>query len=494
MGELKKITVAYGDGIGPEITEAVMSMLQNAGAKLDYDFVEIGMKAFKKTGCSGISDGGWEVIRKNKILLKGPTFTQQGKGFSSINVELRKRLGLFANVRPTKTHAPFVKTNHPEMDVWVVRENEEDVYGGIENQQTPEVAQGIKMMTAHGCERIVRFAFDLAKREERTKVTCMTKDNILKLTDGMFHEIFKQVALDYPSLISEHMIIDAGLANFAAHPEAFDVIVVPNLYGDILSDVASELAGSLGLAGSGNFGQDYAVFEAVHGSAPSIAGENIANPSGLFHAALLMLSHLGEKETAQSLHNAWLKTIEDGYHTQDIYNPSSRQLCSTVEFSQAVIQRLGEKPKKLNPVYYHEAKPFTESGKTLQNTDAFTVKGNRDFVGTDVFIYYPSKDLDALTKHLESFLWNEIPLISITNRGVIVYPSLFCDTFLSDQFRLRFLPKSGKLTQARLLELLTLLTSNGLEILKVDNLYTFDGVPKYRQDTLELKLHESKQV
>ena len=204
------------------------------------------------------------------------------------------------------------------MNVVVIRENEEDTYAGIEHQQTDEVAQCLKLISRPGCERICRYAFEYAVANGRKKVTCLTKDNIMKLTDGLFHKVFDEVAADYPQIENEHWIVDIGTARLATAPEKFDVIVTPNLYGDIVSDITAEMTGSVGMAGSANIGEDFAMFEAIHGSAPDITGQGIANPSGLLHGAIMMLVHIGQAEVAEKIHNAWLKTLEDGFHTAEI--------------------------------------------------------------------------------------------------------------------------------------------------------------------------------
>lgn len=267
------ITVAHGDGIGPEIMAATLKIMEAAGAKLRIETAHIGQSVFEAGETSGISAEAWNSIRRTRILLKAPMTTPQGKGLKSINVTLRKSLGLFANVRPCVSYHPWIQTKHSDMDVIIVRENEEDVYAGIEHRQTDDVYQCLKIISRPGCERISRYAFELARQAGRRKVSCFTKDNIMKLTDGLFHKVFDEVAQRYPDIESEHWIVDAGAAQLGSNPGRFDVIVLPNLYGDILSDVAAEAAGSLGIAPSANIGTHYAMFEAVHGSAPALAGK-----------------------------------------------------------------------------------------------------------------------------------------------------------------------------------------------------------------------------
>src|SRR5438094_4821170 len=312
------ITVAYGDGIGPEIMEATLHVLKEAGAKLDIQRIEIGEKVYLSGNTSGIDPSAWDSLRNTKVFLKAPITTPQGGGYKSLNVTVRKTLGLYANVRPCVSYHPFIETKHPGMDLVIVRENEEDLYAGIEYRQTDQVMQGLKIISRPGSEKIVRYAFEFARRHNRKKVTCFTKEHIMKLTDGLFHKVFNEIAAEYSDIENEHWIVDIGAAKMADTPNAFDVIVMPNLYGDILSDVAAQIAGSVGLAGSANIGENIAMFEAIHGSAPRRAGQNLANPSGLLLGSIMMLVHIGQTNVAERVHNAWLRTIEDGVRTYDI--------------------------------------------------------------------------------------------------------------------------------------------------------------------------------
>src|SRR5438105_9714942 len=350
MAQNVPITVAHGDGIGPEIMDATLAILKAAGARLEIETIEIGEQIFLRNIDTGIEPSAWDSLRRTKVFLKAPITTPQGGGFKSLNVTVRKTLGLYANVRPCVSYHPFVETKHPGMDVVIVRENEEDLYAGIEHRQTDQVVQCLKLISRPGSEKIVRYAFEYARRHSRRKVTCFTKDNIMKLTDGLFHKVFEEIGAEYPDLEKEHWIVDIGAAKLADTPKAFDVIVMPNLYGDILSDVAAQIAGSVGLAGSANIGDRCAMFEAIHGSAPRRAGQNLANPSGLLLASVMMLVHIGQTEAAARVHNAWLRTIEDGIHTYDVFTEgTSTAKVGTREFAQAVVERLGEKPGKLKP-------------------------------------------------------------------------------------------------------------------------------------------------
>lgn len=473
----KRITVAAGDGIGPEIMDATLRVLDAAKAPLTYDTIEVGEKLFKAGHSSGIAPDSWDIIRRNKVMLKAPITTPLGGGYKSLNVTLRKTLNLFANVRPTKSYAPFVSSSHPGMNLVIVRENEEDLYAGIEHQQTPEVTQVLKLLTRPGTERIVRYAFEYARAYGRKKVTCMTKDNIMKLTDGMFHRVFEEIAREYNDIENDHQIIDIGAARLAAQPESFDVIVSLNLYGDILSDIASQLAGSVGLAGSANVGGEFAMFEAVHGSAPDIAGKGVANPSGLLLAATQLLVHVGEAELAQTINNAWLCALEAGIHTGDIHREglSERQV-TTEGFTTAVVERLGDQPQQLSPVKYQQ------SGIKVAVRRAPRPK--KALVGVDVFLDWTSEDRnpEALGKRLEEASPTPWKLKMITNRGVKVYPDGMPETFCTDHWRCRFVaaePDTTPLNFSNVLALLGAMHEHSLDVIKTEHLYEFDGKRSY---------------
>src|SRR6059058_1094041 len=347
------ITVAYGDGIGPEIMTATLDIIKAAGARIDIEEVEVGEKVYLRGINAGIEPSAWESLRRTKVFLKAPITTPQGGGYKSLNVTTRTTFGLYANVRPCVSYYPFVDTKHPTMDVVIIRENEEDLYTGIEYRQTHDMVESLKLISRPGSEKIVRYAFEYARSHNRKKVTCFIKDNIMKLTDGLFHKVFNEIAAEYPDIQNESWIVDIGSAKLADTPEAFDVIVLPNLYGDILSDVAAQLAGSVGLAGSANIGDSCTMFEAIHGSAPRRAGQNLANASALLLAGVLMLVHIDQPDVAERVHNAWLRTLEDGIHTYDIYDERvSKQKVGTKEFAQAVVDRVGQEPRQFKAVRY----------------------------------------------------------------------------------------------------------------------------------------------
>jgi isocitrate dehydrogenase len=469
------ITVAYGDGIGPEIMKAALRVMDAAGAKLDIKTIEIGEKVYLSGNTAGIAPEAWDTLRETGVFFKAPITTPQGGGYKSLNVTVRKSLGLFANVRPVTALAPFVETKHPKMDVVIIRENEEDLYAGIEHRQTDEVYQCLKLVSRPGCEKIVRYAFEYARANKRKKVTCFSKDNIMKLTDGLFHKVFDEVAAEYPEIETDHWIIDIAAAKLADAPEMFDVIVTLNLYGDIVSDIAAEIAGSVGMAPSANIGASVSMFEAIHGSAPTIAGQGIANPSGLLMAGAMMLVHLGQPAVAETIHNAWLKTIEDGVHTADIFDASvSTEKVNTQGFADAVIARLGQSPSKLKPVTYDKnAKPF-EMPTVERRTPA-----NRELVGIDVFVQ-STDHADTIAKGLQAVQGDALELVMITNRGVKVWPGGFPETFCTDHWRCRFMGKDGAdLNHKTLAALMTRLADAGIDFIKTEQLHTFDGEAGY---------------
>lgn len=478
--EVVKIALAKGDGIGPEIMEATLRILEQAGAKIQPEFIEIGEKAYLSGNTAGITKEAWEVIRRNKIILKAPITTPQGKGYKSLNVTLRKSLGLFANVRPVAAYHPYVQTHFPEMDVVIIRENEEDLYAGIEHRQTQDVIQCLKLITRPGCEKIVRYAFEYARAYGRKKVTCMVKDNIMKLTDGLFHRVFDEIALEYPDIENETQIIDIGSARLAAQPEKYDVVVTSNLYGDIISDIAAEIAGSVGMAGSANIGTEVAMFEAIHGSAPDIAGQGIGNPSGLINAAVMMLSHIGQADIADKVKNAWLKTLEDGYHTPDVYQDGiSTARVSTQEFANRVIERLGQQPTALT------ASKISEGSGQITLPKYERKRENKVLVGVDVFIDWRGDNPNEIGEALSAINAYKLKLKMITNRGVKVYPQGLEETYCTDHWRCRFVgydanttsqpPAYQPINYEQVVALLSKLYDQYFDVIKTENLYEFDN-------------------
>ncbi|HLX40734.1 MAG TPA: NADP-dependent isocitrate dehydrogenase [Ktedonobacteraceae bacterium] len=472
------ITVAYGDGIGPEIMAATLHIIQSAGARITVEEIEVGEKVYLRGISAGIEPGAWESLRHSKVFLKAPITTPQGGGYKSLNVTTRTAFGLYANVRPCVSYYPFVETKHPVMDVVIIRENEEDLYTGIEYRQTQNMVESLKLISRPGSEKIVRYAFEYARSHNRKKVTCFIKDNIMKMTDGLFHKVFSEIATAYPDIVNETWIVDIGSAKLADTPEAFDVIVLPNLYGDILSDVTAQIAGSVGLAGSANIGDACAMFEAIHGSAPRRAGQNVANPSGLLLGAVMMLVHINQPDVATNVHNAWLRTLEEGIHTYDIYVEGvSKQKVGTKEFADAVIAHLGQKPQTLKAVSYssapqHYSSDFTEQAQPFEE---------KTLVGIDVYLDWSDGSPETLGEHLKHLSDKGLELVAITNRGARVWPHGMAETFCTDHWRCRFMaPRHGAtVTPAQIISVLQRVSEAGFDSIKTENLYNFDGKAGY---------------
>jgi isocitrate dehydrogenase (NAD+) len=329
------ITLIPGDGIGPEVSSAVVRIIEATGVAINWETHYAGAQALEKFG-STLPDDLLESIKRNKVALKGPITTPVGKGFTSVNVGLRKALDLYANVRPVRA-LPNVPARYPELNLVVVRENTEDLYSGIEHVVVPGVVESIKVITEKASTRIARYAFEFARREGRKKVTAVHKANIMKLSDGLFLDCFRNVAAAYPEIEADDKIVDNACMQLVMRPEQFDVMLLENLYGDIVSDLCAGLIGGLGLVPGANIGELGAVFEAVHGSAPDIAGQGIANPTALLQSGVLMLRHLGEREAADRVENAMLKVYADGLvRTRDVGGTSH-----TDEFARAVVEAMG---------------------------------------------------------------------------------------------------------------------------------------------------------
>ncbi|TRZ65669.1 NADP-dependent isocitrate dehydrogenase [bacterium] len=478
MSQKTPITVAHGDGIGPEIMDATLRIIEAAGAQLAIETIEVGEQVYLRGNTSGIEPSSWESLRRTKVFLKAPITTPQGGGYKSLNVTTRKTLGLYANVRPCISYHPYIKTKHPVLDIVIVRENEEDLYSGIEYRQTKDVMQGLKLITRPGSERIIRYAFEYARSYGRKKVTCFMKDNIMKMTDGLFHNLYDQIGEEYPDIEKEVWIVDIGSAKLASHPENFDVIVLENLYGDILSDVVAEMTGSVGLGGSANIGENYAMFEAIHGSAPRRAGQNLANPTGLFLGAILMLNHIGQYEAATKAHNAWMKTMEDGIHTYDLFREGfSTKKVGTKEFGDAVIERVGQKPATLKPVDY---KPGV-ADKQIKSKEQEQIKVRKELFGVDVFIDWSKGTPEDLGEMLKKVSTKSLKLYTISNRGMKVWPEGSKETLCVDLWTCRYMghEKGQPISHDNITELLNKLHETGFDFVQIQNLYNFDGVAGY---------------
>ena len=469
------ISVAHGDGVGPEITKATLKILKAAGARIEVQPVIMGSQAYAAGYKSGITPKAWDSIRRTRVLLKAPVSTPPDCRFRSPNVIIRKKLGLYANIRPCVSYFPYVQTRHPAMNVVIIRENEEDLYAGLEHRLSPDVTQCTRLISHTGSEKIIRYAFEYARTHFRQKVSCFTRDHIMKMTDGLFHQIFRKIAREYPDLENEHWVVDIGVARLAENPEQFDIIVAPNLYGDLLTDMTAQLAGSIGLAGSANLGEDCAMFETFHGSVPGKAGRDQANPSGMILAAVMMLRHLEQADVAEWVHNAWLKTIEEGIHTYDIWHAGSKSRVGTASFAQAVIDRLGQEPMHLKAVRYQNHSPITLS-PPMQRPVL-----HKDLVGVDIFLNGPSQEPDTLRKKLEALARPHSELVLLSNRETQIWPKPQSEIEYTDLWRCRFLSKNRRPIQHQeVIHLLDKILNSGLNWIKTEHLYEFEGKPGYQ--------------
>ncbi|QJC27901.1 isocitrate dehydrogenase [NADP] [Anaplasma platys] len=467
------VTVAYGDGIGPEIMEAVLFVLKEADAGISVETAEIGSAQYRRDWPCGIAPSSWASIQRTKVLLKAPTMTPQGKGHKSLNVALRKRLGLYANIRPVVSYHPIVPSVHPNLDIVVVRENEEDTYCGIEYQLSEDAYECTKIATNSASLKICERAFLYAKSNNRSKVTCLVKDNIMKLTDGAFRRAFLEVAAMYPEIEADCFIVDIGMAKVASQPENFDVVVTTNLFGDILSDVVALAAGSIGLAGSANIGDTYSMFEAVHGSAPDLAGKDVANPSGLLNAAVQMLVHLNRADRAVTISNALLKTLEDGIHTADIFNPqTSVRLVTTTDFARAIVNNLGSTPSQLRGLAVK-----LQSARCGVKTH-FPAAQRRTLAGVDLTVRWgeESNKLEALAKACAEAVQQPFQLALIYAKGMELWPAAPYSWPHTDLVTLRFMSPEQTEGDVSVSQLIQGVESLGLTTAKMVKLYTFDGV------------------
>lgn len=474
MSKSVPVTVAYGDGIGPFITDATLKIIHAAGANIKIDEIIVGEKSYLSGYTSGIADQDWNTIFKNRTFLKAPITTPQGSGYKSLNVTIRKALNLYANVRPCRAYAPFVKTNFPHLDLTIIRENEEDLYAGVEYQPAFGVINSLKIITKAGCERIIRYAFDYAVKNGRKKITCMTKDNIMKMADGTFHSIFDTIAKEYPQIEIDHYIIDIGAARLAAKPDIFDVIVTLNLYGDIISDIVAEVSGSVGLAGSGNIGLKYAMFEAIHGSAPAMQDKKAANPSGILSGAIMMLAHIGQGSVATRVQNALLKTIEDGFATKDFYNQeNSTKLVNTEDFANAIIGNLGSSPKTFVTQQYSDF-VFENDIKGEQISSFQTHSVKQDTVGVDFYIACTHESL-VFYNTISKFSQGNLKFQMMSFRGMIFDSATqFAKGIVADYWRCRFI--ANKTEQTEILALATKLANAGYSITSMYTLYNYNDI------------------
>ena len=470
----RKITVLPGDGIGPEVVESALAIVNATGVAVEFEKCEAGAQAFKKGIVTGVPRETIDSIERTRVVLKGPLETPIGYGNRSANVTLRTLFETYGNIRPVR-ELPGVQTAFTgrNLDIVIVRENIEDLYAGIEYMETPGVAEGLKLISREGCEKIVKLAFAFALAEGRKAVHCATKANIMKLTEGLLQRTFEEFAPRYPSIKSKHILIDNCAHQLAMRPEQFDVIVTTNMNGDILSDLTSGLTGGLGFAPSANIGNDVSIFEAVHGSAPDIAGKNKANPTALIFSAAMMLRQIGEGKAANDVEQAVLVALESGIRTSDMIGVDTP--ATTTEFTQAVIANLGKRSKVSPPKNYKKVElPPSQPGVNV------VAAKSRRLTGLDIYIESaldPAKlaaDLEKLTE------LSPLKLQIITNRGAMVYPASGRRVSLVDHFRCRFVFRDAAGTAGDA-EILTLLgaVSAKCRWMHVEKLQEFDGEPAF---------------
>ncbi len=435
-----KIAVAKGDGIGPEIMDAVLGIFNAGKVPLEYTIVEMGKWVFDKGFSNGMTPEAQHTIEELGILFKGPMETPKGKGVKSVNVTARKTWNTYANKRVFQTlhgvDTVFSKADIP-IDITIVRENIEDTYGGIEHMLTQDVALSRRFITRPGSLQVIKYAFEMAKKKGARRITCGHKANIMKLTDGLFLECFQEVAREYPELKSDDIIVDDLAMKLVVRPQEFDVVVLTNLQGDIISDLCAGLVGGLGFAPSANIGDHIAIFEAVHGTAPDIAGKNIANPTALLLSGIQMLRHLGLMENAAIIENALLYTLEQGEHTGDFGDRKTAAL-NTTAFAEAVVKNFGKTPEHMARPLLPNAPVTPTEFKLSRNEMMVTEETQKEFiVGVDLFIE-SSGQPEFIAKKCQRHAGVKFNLISISNRGTQVWPTGSVYTNLVNQYNVRF--------------------------------------------------------
>jgi isocitrate dehydrogenase len=477
-----RVTVIPGDGVGPEVVRSGVRVIEAAGVRIDWEEAAAGASVFETGDTSGVPAETRASIERTKVVLKGPLETPVGFGEKSANVTLRKLFETYANVRPAR-ELPGVPTRYAGegVDMVIVRENVEDLYAGIEHMVTPDVGQCLKVISRKGSEKVIRYAFELARREGRGKVTAASKANIMKMTEGLFKKVFEELALEYPEIKAEHLIIDNVAHQLAKDPAQFDIIVTTNLNGDIISDLASGLVGGLGFASSGNYGDTVAIFEAVHGSAPKYAGKDVINPTALILSSAMMLRHLGEGAAANRVEDAVLVTLEEGTATtQDLVRQTGGDVdtaASTTGFTDAVIANLGRGPATLKA-----RRPAAAATNPLVPLPAWSYSPahyatiERRAVGLDIFIETET-EADELGPELERITeGGPFELHFIESRGTKVYPSVGLSSDGVRLLRARFLTRDGGAAgDADLLALQGRVAARQPGWTHIEKLHVFDG-------------------
>lgn len=479
-----RVALAPGDGIGPEITEAVLAIFEAAKVPVTFERIEMGQQVYSRGVSSGITAEAMATIERLGVLFKGPMETPKGKGVKSINVTARKVWNTYANKRVFRSlqgvDTPFSRAGIP-IHLTLVRENIEDTYGGIEHFLTHDVALCRRFITRPGSEQVHRYTFEMARKNGCKKVTCGHKANIMKLTDGLFLEVFYEVAKGYPEIAANDVIVDDLAMKLVRRPDLFEVIVLPNLQGDIISDLCAGLVGGLGFAPSANIGDSVAIFEAVHGTAPDIAGKGIANPTSLLMSGLMMLRHLGLHGKAALIENALLATLESGVRTSDFGSPEVAA-CSTNDFAAAVISRLGTEPQH-NPVRGDDVEtafgqPITERPSKTQHRIIESPKVEGKIVGVDLFVEINQQPA-AVAAIIESLIEAPYRLTLISNRGTQVWPSGSVLTDCVNQYRVRIeAPEGSSPTDVDMLILAVHLAEH-MKVCSTELLMQYNGVPAY---------------
>lgn len=469
-----KIAVAHGDGIGPEIMRAVLGLIEATGAPLDFEKVDMGKDVYLAGHSTGMTDEARATIERLGILLKGPMETPKGAGMKSINVTARKLWNTYANKRAfcslQGVDTVFSKAGI-RIDITIVRENIEDTYGGIEHMLTPDVAVARRIITRPGCEQVIRYTFEMARQKRARRVTCGHKANIMKLTDGLFLETFYEIAKEYPDLKVDDIIVDDLAMKLVSKPEIFDVVALTNLQGDIMSDLCAGLVGGLGFAPSANIGEHVSIFEAVHGSAPDIAGKGIANPTALLLSSLSMLRHLGMVREAQMLENALHQTLRDGYHTSDFGGVEAKRQ-NTEEFAERIRERLTEVPGMPADAAREQTPTQGEVGKQMMLSASAETAG--EINGVDIFLQ-SSEEPKALGDALSAIVPAGLKLVTISNRGTQVYQKGSMLTRCVNQYSVRLEREEGRaaMTQEDVLSVAGLFAKSyklcSLEMLMVYN-------------------------
>ena len=471
----KRVTLIPGDGIGPEVVESAVRIIAATGVKIEWDRHDAGESVFKRGVPSGVPQDTIESIRDTRVVLKGPLGTPIGYGEKSANVTLRKLFETYGNLRPVReiTGVKTPYTGHG-IDLIIVRENVEDLYAGIEYMQTPGVAECLKLISRKGCEKIVRLGFEVARAEGRKKVHCATKANIMKMTEGTLKRTFEEIAKEYPEIEAKHIIVDNCAHQLALKPENFEVIIMTNMNGDILSDLTSGQIGGLGFAPSANLGNDVAIFEAVHGSAPKYAGKNVINPTALILTSVMLLRHLQEFDAAAKIENSVLYTLEQGkVMTRDVVGDAKAS--STTAYTDEIIKNLGQKPTKL---HVRDYKPLKMP--QVASTINFVKPKSRREVGVDVFVE-TNQTAEQLGKACEKLAEGSgLKLKAISNRGTKVYTPTGAITDCVDHYVCRFMGTSAEapVTDQQVLGLVQKIGAQ-YRWMHLEKLSDFDGSPGY---------------